>query len=171
MFRIAVCILVSLVSVAAEAKTRACNVNGYSIDKDPNGLNVRSGPGGGHAVITSLRRAENGWPHLHITGASGNWLRIDTAIEGMDPDGNALFRGVGWVHNSLVATASKGYETGSIPLHARPDPASAASGRVPREEDIRILSCSGQWIYGGFRNRRGWVAPNDHCPTPETTCN
>ena len=120
MFRITVCILASLVSVAAEAKTKTCDVNGYSIDKDPNGLNVRSGPGGGHAVITSLRRTETGWPHLHITGASGNWLRIDTAIEGMDPDGMHCF------------AASAGFTTASLrPLPRDMKPAPSRSTPAP----------------------------------------
>src|SRR5829696_8647999 len=63
-----------------EATTR-CDVKAYVVDRDPKGMNVRSGPGGAHKVVGNLPNAEVEGIRVHITGSQGDWVRIDLAVE------------------------------------------------------------------------------------------
>ena len=150
-----------------------CKTHGYSIDTDPNGLNVRAGPGPKHKIIARLKRVKDAghdiWPEFEITGSEGSWLRISNAVQGLS--GDTIFHGNGWVHSSRVATVSKGYDSGFVTLRSEQGTSSNAVIKVPRETEIGIRGCDGGWVFGEYKNKLGWLAPQDQCGTPATTCN
>ncbi len=158
---------------AEKAKSVACNIAGYSIDKDPNGLNVRSGPGTGNRILARLKRfTASGmevYPEMDVRESRGSWLRITRATEGMD--GADLFMGSGWVHSSLMATSTSGYDKGYAVLRHGPSTSSAATGRIPSETEVGLRACSGKWALVEYKGKRGWLAPGDQCGTAATNCN
>ena len=158
----------------AFAQTNAkCSIAAFSIDKDPNGLNVRAGPGTKYKVLARLKRVSDAgyeiYPEMEVLESRGNWLRMTRAIEGLDA--KVLFNGTGWVHNSLMATTTRGYDVGHVQLRASPNAGSAPVMTVPRETEVGLRGCKGDWVFVDYKGRRGWLGPSDHCGTAATTCN
>lgn len=158
---------------AKNAPSVDCNIAGYSIDKDPNGLNVRSGPGTKTRILARLKRfTASGievYPEMDIRESRGSWLRITRATEGMD--GADLFMGTGWVHSSLMATSTSGYDKGFALMRSNRTTASAVIGKIPSETEVGLRGCNGKWALVEYRGKRGWLAPGDQCGTAATNCN
>lgn len=87
------------------------------IDQDPQGLNVRSGPGKDHAVVGNLPRKDDTGVAVHITGASDNWVRIDLAFEEGTDDEASLSKGVGWVYGPLLGLSAIALQKVGTPLY------------------------------------------------------
>lgn len=156
-----------------EAWSNSCRLQGYSIDKDRRGLNVRSGPGKNFGVIARLKRVRDGssyiLPEMEITGSKGPWLHIGYAREGLD--GRTLFRGSGWVHSNMVAVTTRGSYPERVILRKSKRSRSRIIARLATETEVRMRSCKGNWAQVAYRGRLGWLAPGDHCGTAVTTCN
>lgn len=163
----------SFPSSAQDEPLAPCNIAAYSIDKDPKGLNVRTGPGIKNKIVARLTRVDDGGyailPEMEIVGSQGPWLRITRAVQGLD--GKLLFSGFGWVHSSLVATTTRGYERGHVMLRRARNPSSSAVAKVPRETEVSLRGCKGSWALVEYKDKRGWLAPEDQCGTAATTCN
>lgn len=163
----------SLAANAQKAPSVECNIAGYSIDKDPNGLNVRSGPGTKSKILARLKRFTSSgmevYPEMDIRGSRGSWLRITRATEGMD--GTDLFMGTGWVHSSLMATSTSGYDRGYALMRSDRSPSSAVIGKIPSETEVGLRGCHGKWALVEYQGKRGWLAPGDQCGTAATNCN
>ena len=72
-----------------------CDIAAYVVDKDPAGLNVRSGPGSTFNVVGNLpNRKVDGGIGVHITGSSGDWFRIDEAFEEGGEEERVFFKGL-----------------------------------------------------------------------------
>ena len=81
------CIALALLSVAQTSGSAqnqkgagvvpACDVEAYVDPTGSNGVNVRSGPGKTYKVIGNLPNQKAEGIEVHITGASGDWMRID----------------------------------------------------------------------------------------------
>lgn len=151
----------------------ACDTAGYSIDKDPKGLNVRSQPGIRGRVIARLKAYDDGGyiilPEFRIIGSQGEWLKITEVHQGLD--GRLLMKGSGWVHSSLVATSVKGYTKGFVQLRTQASANAPEVTRVPRELEVRVRACQGKWLRASYKGKTGWLAPQDQCATAQTTCN
>lgn len=150
-----------------------CNIRGYSIDRDPSGLNVRSGPGKRFGITARLRgRKEVGnyiHPEIEITGVQGNWLRIRHARLGID--GRTLFKGVGWVNANLVATSTRAPYSEHTRLRRNRAQSSRTVALLPADIEVRLRGCRGRWAQVAYQGRRGWLAPGHHCGTAQTSCN
>ena len=151
-----------------------CDIQGYSIDKDPRGLNVRSGPGKGYHVIARLKRVRDGashyiLPEMEIVQSKGKWLRISHARVGID--GRTLFRGSGWVHANMVATSTHGNFQGRVRVRKTRSTSSRTIAKVRADTEVGIRGCKGKWAKVSYRGRSGWLAPGNHCGTAQTSCN
>jgi SH3-like domain-containing protein len=100
-----------------------------------------------------------------IVGAKSGWLKIDT--------GNGQF---GWVFGTLLGTHTTWNQDKTTPLYAEPN-ANSRVTTVLREFEMRayIIYCTGQWAYVEVRPEkgpavRGWLAPQNQCAEPYTTC-
>ncbi len=163
------------------AGTEPCDISGWSVDTDPAGLNVRSGPS---ATARVVGRVPPAWTSPGRDGEAGQAYRSEFRIAGYR-DGWFLiraikapgvdygeryprsrpqpYRGQGWVSARMVgaALANGGLRAGV--LHQAPTAHSAAraasrSGEPVSTGDIvqRIHACSGSWGLIDIEGVRGW---------------
>ena len=154
-------------SQANSTKLRQCQFSAFVIDKDPNGLNVRSGPASNNRVIVKLPTDVP--VNVDISACQGDWLQISKA-ETYD---NILFQGKGWVYASLLGISPVIYDSsGFVPLYSNPSTQSTKIAKVPSQRGrLKILTGSGKWIFVEYKGLKGWLAPSNQCPIAETTCN
>lgn len=145
-----------------------CDVSAYVIDKDPQGLNVRSGAGKNFEVIGDLPFRDYTGVGVHITGSNGDWVRIDSAVEEGAEEDKTFFEGVGWVYGPLLGLTAIG---GGTTLYQQASLKSRRITRVPDDEgDVTVRGCRGEWLYVEYNKMKGWAAPNTLCSNPLTTC-
>lgn len=140
----------------------ACKIYAYVIDKDPNGLNARRGAGTNLGILGKIMPDENG-VIVDVIGSSGSWLVIEN-VETID--GEKAFDGKGWVFASMLGTSTRGKSK----LYAAANTKSKVLATLPTEEEVTILSCAGKWAKVKSGNRQGWLAPENQCGNPVTTC-
>jgi SH3-like domain-containing protein len=134
------------------------------IDKDPNGVNVRSEPGSNGQIIGNLPTQNEG-VMVDITACQGEWVQITNAIS--DGGGKVEFQGKGWVSAPLLGTATKGGETS---LYAQTDKNSKILSKLPPNRTVKLLGGSGSWMEVEYEGKRGWLAQYDYCSNPWTSC-
>ena len=148
-----------------------CDVEAYVVDKDPHGLNVRSGPNKNHKIIGNLPDQEAEGIVVHITGSSGEWVRIDHAVEAGGEPNRDFFKGAGWVYARLLGAEGMAISNGGTNLYKEPTEKSRILSKVPGGDDaIIIRGCRGQWMYIEYKKVWGWAAPHTLCANPLTTC-
>lgn len=146
-------------SVLAQSSNQTiCDVHAFVIDKDPQGLNVRSTPGSSSKVLGKIPTNES----VKIIASSGNWVNITDALSG--------FQGTGWVFLPMLNTSTRGYETNGVNLYASPSQQSRKVARVPSRTNVKLLGCKGQWAEVEYRGVKGWLMRNDQCGVAVTTC-
>ncbi len=155
----------SKLAVAPSAPNVPCEFSAYVIDKDPNGLNVRSGPGSNHPVIGKLDNPDPGVV-VEIAACQGEWVQIAK----VDGGNNSKFQGKGWVYASLLGTSTRGYETQGVFLYTKADKNSKTLSKLPPERTVKLLGGSGKWMQVEYQGVRGWLAPGDDCSLRETSC-
>jgi hypothetical protein len=155
---------------AATAQTVPCNIDLNITDQDPAGLNVRASPGG--RVLAAVK-ARKRWVQAHVTGARGDWARIETAsfIDEAAPAVKVLWNGVGW-----VAFSKLGIDHFDARTRIRTAPNEDAKvllslegyddSTAPRAE--AILGCDGFWLKVRVKGVVGWT--NYFCSNELTTC-
>ena len=146
-----------------------CDISAYVADRDPAGLNVRSGPGSTHKVIGNLpdQQVEGGIV-VHITGSSGDWFRIDEGFEVGGEEERVFFKGVGWVYGPLLGADGVG---GGTAIHQEVSAKSRVVTRVPGDSGgLTLRGCRGRWTYVEYKKVKGWAAPDTLCTNPLTTC-
>ena len=148
--------------------TIPCNVYAYVIDKDVQGLNVRSGAGKNMEVIGNLPFKDYTGVAVHITGSNGDWVQIDSAVEEGAEEDTTFFEGVGWVYGPLLGLTAIG---GGTNLYQQASLKSRLVTRVPDNEgDVTVRGCRGEWLYVEYKKMKGWAAPSTLCSNPLTTC-
>ena len=173
-------LVLSADSVGAPADTQAradsepstrCDVKAYVIDRDPKGMNVRNGPGSTHKVIGNLPNRDVEGISVHITGAQGDWVRIDLAVEEGGAEERTFFKGEGWLYAPLLGVDGVGWIEGGTKLYAEPAESSRVLGRLQAGGDgATVQGCRGQWMYIKSKQTKGWAAPGTLCSNPLTTC-
>jgi SH3-like domain-containing protein len=154
---------------SAAAGVVPCDIAAYVVDRDPAGLNVRSGPGSTHEVIGNLPNAKvDGGIGVHVTGSSGDWFRIDEAFEEGGDEERVFFKGTGWVYGPLLGADGVG---GGTNVYKEMSPQSRVVARVPGDSgSLTLRGCRGRWTYVEYKKVRGWAAPDTLCTNPLTTC-
>lgn len=148
-----------------------CDAEAVVNDPDPRGMNVRSGPGSTFKVIGNLPNADVNGIGVHITGAQGDWVRIDRADEqGGDPADRTFFKGVGWVYGPLLFVDGVGGLEGGTKLYQEPSTKSRVVARMPADSGAAVRGCRGKWLYLEYKKQRGWAAPGTTCSSALTTC-
>jgi SH3-like domain-containing protein len=155
---------------AATAAT-PCDVSAYVIDHDPKGLNVRSGPASTFKVVGNLPNEGVEGVLVHITGASGEWVRIDRATEQGGDEDRTLFKGEGWVYGPLLGTDGIGGIEGGTPVRDAP----SKKGRVLIRMGVDtggavVRGCRGKWMYLEHKKVKGWAEGDTLCDNSLTNC-
>jgi SH3-like domain-containing protein len=157
-------------SAGVAAVTR-CDVLAYVNDRDPKGLNVRSGPGSTHALIGNLPNEGVEGIVVHINGSQGDWVRIDLAIEEGGDTERTFFKGEGWVYGPLLGVDGVGWIEGGTKLFQEPSQTSRILARMLAGGDgAKVRGCKGKWTYVEHKKVKGWCAPDTLCSNPLTTC-
>ena len=117
-----------------------CKLEGWSTDKDPNGLNVRAAPNASAAILARLPprpQAESGsLVQFEILGVRDGWLLIKGASYGDygdPPPATPLYSGMGWVHGSRVGGQVIGGQN-VVGLYSEPKD---SAKRLPRPKQCR----------------------------------
>lgn len=147
-----------------------CDVRAYALDGSSGGINVRSGPSKTYKAIGNLPNQKVEGVEVHITGASGEWVRIDKAVEeGGDPD-RVLFQGTGWIYARLLGAGGKSITHGGTDLYRDKSTRSSVISWVSADDAVTVRGCNGQWMFVEHKKKTGWAAPGTLCPNPLTTC-
>jgi SH3-like domain-containing protein len=155
---------------AVKSTQKSCDVHGYILENDPNGLNVRATPDKSGKVLSRLVRGD-GDISLDIIGTSGGgWLKITNAWHG---DRGDLFKDTGWVFATMLATGTKGSPNYDSPakLFSTASKKSKVLIQIPSESEVVLLDCTGAWAKVSYKGTIGWLAPENQCGSPFTTCN
>jgi len=148
----------NLSALAQSANPKKCDIYAYVIDKDPQGLNVRSSAGTNSRILGKIPTNES----VQVVASSGNWVQVTDATAG--------FQGTGWVALSKLGTSTRGYEANGVHLYASPSQQSRKFGRVPKTTQVKLLGCQGQWAQVEYRGVKGWLKRTDQCGVAVTTC-
>jgi SH3-like domain-containing protein len=155
----------------AAAPVTPCDLSAYVIDHDPNGLNVRSGPGSTFKVVGNLPNQGVEGIGVHITGGSGEWVRIDRATEQGGDEDRALFSGEGWVYGPLLGTDGVGWIEGGTPVYKEPSRKSRVVAHMSAgAEGAVVRGCKGKWMYLEHKKLKGWAQGDTLCDNSLTTC-
>lgn len=156
----------------APAAVTPCDLSAYVNDQDPKGLNVRSGPGSTFKVVGNLPNQGVEGIGVHITGGSGEWVRIDRATEQGSDEDRTLFSGEGWVYGPLLGTDGVGgLEGGGTPIYRQPSKKSRVVARMaPGGEGASVRGCKGKWMYLEHKKLKGWAQGDELCYNSLTNC-
>ncbi|MBW4577590.1 MAG: SH3 domain-containing protein [Aphanothece sp. CMT-3BRIN-NPC111] len=145
---------------------QACNIFAYVIDKDPQGVNVRSGPGVNYKIIGKLPTTTDE-ASAELVASQRGWVQLGK----VESEPNIQLQGNGgWVAASLLGTSTRGYETKSVNIYANATTQSRAVGRIPARTDLKLLGCNGSWAKVEYKGIVGWLAREEQCATRLTTC-
>jgi hypothetical protein len=142
-------------------------------DPDPKGLNVRASPGKPAGRVIARLAPVGEWIELHVSGQSGDWLRIDHAAAIDDDAENGMrevFRGQGWVHLSGVGISELSTGEGTV-LRAAPSDSAAVVRKVTPDSEpkrTRVLGCHGKWLRVEADGVPAWT--RSFCTNERTTC-
>src|SRR5258705_4297026 len=137
-----------------------CDARAYVVDRDPAGLNVRSGPGKTFKTIGNLSNQNVEGIGVHITGAIGDWIRIDRAIGEGGEQERIFFQGEGWVYAPLLGVGGVAITNGGTNLYKEPKENGRVVIRIPGGEDsVIVRSCRGGWMYVEYSKVRRWSGP------------
>ncbi|MFB2834546.1 SH3 domain-containing protein [Floridanema evergladense] len=145
---------------------KACQIYAYVIDKDPQGLNVRANPNTSGEILGKLPTNTDG-VLVDVIASQGNWVAINKAE---DASGKVIFQGKGWVYAAKLGTSTRGYEKKKVSVYSRPDGGRKEIGTIPSNTAVTLLGCQGKWAFVGYQRVQGWLAVNDQCGNPLTTC-
>jgi uncharacterized protein YgiM (DUF1202 family) len=159
-------------AVFAQNEEPSCGINGYVIDKDPKGLNVRDKPNVNGKIIAKLPHKSNEDDDIvtvYITGYSNGWVKIARADT---VGGGKIFDDIGWVSAKMVVTGTKGSEDYDkpAPLYAQANTKSKI-GTIPSDAEVQIAGFACGWIKVTYKGKSGWIKTQNICGNPVTTCN
>lgn len=147
-------------------KPGPCSSYAYVVDTDPAGLNVRAGPGTSHDVLGTLPQDTI----VHIRQSRSGWVRVtDPAVEvSRDPDHDPP--AAGWVSAKLLGVdfGRTAYPRGYAELHGSPTSGSPVVGKM--KGTATLMGCSTDWLQVHAGRTKGWLAHDEQCGNPVTTC-
>lgn len=146
--------------VEVPAAQTACTLEGWAVDRDPRGLNVRAAPSAQARVLGTLPplsvsedRPDFGVP-FRITASRDGWLRIEGARDDPARSGEPArptYAGGGWISGGFVrfkvqsAHGHRAADAGSERLVDLGDDALTDLARL-----TRVVACSGDWALVEF---------------------
>ncbi len=144
---------------------KSCQISAFVIDKDPKGLNVRSGPGTNYKIIGNLPTTQVG-VIVDLAASQGKWVQLTKA----ESPEKVEFQGTGWVSSQLLGTSTRSYGTDGVSVYSSANPQSSVIGRIPPETGVKLLGCDQEWAMVEYEGLKGWIEPEAQCPNPLTTC-
>lgn len=173
-------VMTCVVSAPASAVSNACSIGGWSIDKDPKGLLVRSGPSAKARVVGRLPPLiddkggllSGRGPEFQILESENSWFRIGHVYIPRIKDGEVdfvPFNVKGWISGKVIA-----FQIQSRKGFAELDNKSAAvfEGQDGPGGWLYVANCKDKWAqiaYGTPKEeKRAWF--RGICAMQETSC-
>jgi SH3-like domain-containing protein len=144
----------------------SCSGSVYTVDPDPKGTNVRSSPRGNAPVVIVIPDDSESTV-VDLSASFEDWLLIHAA---RGVTSGFSFQGEGWVHGSLLAVRAMHPSGWNIPLYSKPDAKSSVIKTIAGDTEVKLTGCKGDWMHVGIGALKGWLAPEDYCGNPVTTC-
>jgi SH3-like domain-containing protein len=153
------------------------NVAAFVIDKDPNGLNLRTGPGTvgyyknfpSYPVIGTLPTDRP--VQVHIAGAIGDWVFIKNAVM-FSKSKEMTMETSGWVKAPLLGVRAENVDdpTGAVSLYKDANAESEVVAEIAGGTGVTILAARGGWLKVKYEKQEGWLAPGAQCGDPFKEC-
>jgi N-acetylmuramoyl-L-alanine amidase len=157
------------------------NVAAFVIDKDPNGVNLRSGPG--VADYHTAYPAVIGYPaigtlptdrpvQVRIVGVLGDWVLIKDAVFTSKGSGEMTMDITGWVKAPLLGVRAENAEdfAGAVKLYKDANAESEVVAEIAGGTGVTILAARGAWLKVKYEKQEGWLAPDAQCGDPFKEC-
>ena len=159
-----------------------CQFNGYLIDQDPLGTNVRAAPAPNSKILGKMSNAAHGSElsaEFEVLEIRNGWILVNnTDPEPDEPWTKTGFRnyiGKGWIaapllrvdpYSSIFRAAPS--DTAKILFDIDPKKATAPDGLFALLKKQVLVGCNGQWAKIKTEHGTGWVS--HVCGNPKTTC-
>jgi len=154
----------------AVAQLAACSIEASinnqdsTMTTDPNGTNVRSGPGTDFKVTKTLHDSKG--LRFTIDGSQGSWVRIhgyNSASESGRGDSSLI----GWVYapSLFLRMGSEGDNPDAViySLFLLPNSKSRKLANGKYNEVVALLGCKGRWAKVSNGSASGWLSPGTQC--------
>lgn len=142
-------------------------VQAYIIDRDPEGLNVRSGPSIKQDIISKIPYNSYGIStRVDIADAKEGWLRIREWFDGAV---QAKFEREAWIYGRLVAILVK--VGGDNHIYASDVHTARRDGKFVEGRPVMVLDCGKEWLFVEGQStygskRKGWLSPYGQALSP-----
>lgn len=151
----------------AAAAEQQCSASAFVVDTDPAGLNVRGGPDSEFPVIDTL--PTDGPVEVTIAGATNGWFKLTVAWSLAQQE----LEEPGWVYGPLLGVTTRSSSDSGpealVPLASEPQ-ATTVVAELPASTEVTLLSCTGEWLQVQSETGSGWLAADNQCSSPVTTC-
>jgi len=190
----------ALATPAAAQAERKCELNAYTIDEDPKGINIRGTPSNQGRVVGVIRVKKDDDVQVDIVAESNGWFRIK-AYEHFAVTRNVKIDG--WLHGSRLGSGLMIMQAGKASERLLEEPSERSktlllltwdpgedaakqelSAELPggKREKIDyakikhaataiLLACTNGYVKIRVHRYEGWVPANRLCGNPVTTCN
>lgn len=144
----------------APAGQVACSFGAFVSETDPEGLNVRAGPGTSHKVLGTLPPVKlsgddppvRAMVEVEVSAGANGWFRIARARDNetlTDAAPRPMFKGSGWVSGRKLTVKSQATSGRQRPDAKAPAVLSGQDGMSLDGDAFvqngRLLGCSGKW--------------------------
>lgn len=123
-------------------------------------------------VIPSSGNEENLFVALYIIGYDDGWFKVDNVLGAAEeiPLETTL-----WVKSNDLMSATRGYGGRGVPAYTQATQKSPLVGYFGSEQEGKVSGCRGQYLLFEALDMegkplKGWLSPDDQCPSPITTC-
>jgi len=145
----------------APAGQVACTFGAFVSETDPEGLNVRAGPGTNHKVVGTLPPVKlsgddppvRAMVEVEVSAGANGWFRIAKARDNemlTDAASRLMFKGSGWVSGRKLTVKSQAAAGRQRPDAKAPAVLSGQDGASfdgdAFVQNGRLLGCSGKWV-------------------------
>jgi SH3-like domain-containing protein len=147
-----IALLLLALSAAGPALAAPCDISAYVIDRDPKGLSLRAAPSSKARIVARVSNKGSGV--ADITGYQNGWFRVTNMTD--YEDDAPLFRGLGWVHRSLLHVDIAAYDPN---LYAAPSSHPRRIKKLSGDMNgVTLLACSGRWAQVRIEGVVGWLS-------------
>jgi len=152
--------------VTMPSKAVVCSGSAYTVYPDIEGVNIRLAP---HKTAAILRVIpyDRERTLVGLSAAYEDWVLVHSA-EG--PSSDFRFEEKGWVYAPLLAVRAEHRTGRKIPLYREPDSRSHILRKLESETEVRLKGCKDAWRQVNAGKQTGWLAPDEYCGNPVTTC-
>lgn len=139
--------------VSAQNLEENCVLSATVVDKDPNGLNVRSKPAVTGKILTTLKHNNDGNFIVYVTGYSNGWLKIGGANDGKVD----VSKTEGWVSAKMVSITAGDETEGTANLYQKVDAGGKVLAKIPAGTALQIVGLSCFEVKVIYQGQTGWV--------------